>query len=1098
MTIHQEKAFEDGICVAMSTRGWLYEPGAAKDYDRTRALYLPDLQAWMEEAQPDAWAALEKTHGASALAVLADRLRAALNKQGVLSVLRDGFDVIGLKTALAACRFRPALAMNELLQAQYAANRLRVVRQVRYSLAGEDCLDLVLFLNGIPVATAELKSAYTQSVADAVDQYREDRPPYPKGGRPEPLLSFPGGAAVHFAVSNTAVRMCTRLNGPGSVFLPFDQGNAGGAGNPPNTNGAPTAYLWERVWERDSWLEILGRYLVPVRDDAKRLKDWIFPRFHQLDATRKLVAAVRAEGAGGRFLVQHSAGSGKTNSIAWTAHFLADLHNGASNKVFDTVLVVSDRTVLDKQLREAIEAFERTNGVVAVVTGDGAAKSQELAQALGAGKKIVVCTIQTFPFALEKVQELAATAGKRFAVIADEAHSSQSGRAASDLKMVLTAEEMAQLEDGGEVSTEDILAARMAARASQDKAVTFIAFTATPKAKTLELFGRLPDPSKPQDKDNLPAPFHVYPMRQAIEEGFILDVLRNYTAYKMAFKLTHKGEEMGEREVEAGEAQKRIMGWVRLHPHNIAARVQIVVDHFRENVAHLLGGQAKAMVVTASRREAVRWMKAMEAYIKRRKYPIGLLVAFSGDVDDPETGSGPFNEATMNPGLNGRDIRTAFGTEEYSILLVANKFQTGFDQPLLCAMYVDRQLGGIQAVQTLSRLNRAYPGKDTTYVVDFVNEPKDILAAFRQYHDTAELADTSNADTVLDLRAKLDGTALYDTNEVEAVVRATVRAGGAQAGLDAVIIPVSQRLLIRYRAAQQAFAAADEGSETRRAAQDEMGFLRQFRHDLGAYVRAYEFLGQMFNYGQTYFEKLQVFARLLLPLLEFGRERDTVDMYALALTHHRMRDLGQQKMNLGVGAAEPLKPMGESGSGQPQDRHKMRLAEIVKALNDLFEGEVTEGDAVTYVDQVIKGKMMEDEGLRAQAMANTKEQFANSPDLGGALLHAVMDVMAAHQTMSAQALNSEEKRARILTTLLGPGRLWEMLRDAQHDTVPPIAELDRVALVTDYLDPNSSRVIPAGSKGTVVGSWAEGEAFEVEFTEPFACLATIPATAVAR
>jgi type I restriction enzyme R subunit len=1028
MSVHLEKAFEDGICTALASRGWLYDPDAAKDYDRARALFLPDLEAWMREAQPDAWQALEKAHGASALVTLADRLRGALNKQGVVGVLRDGFDVVGLKTSVAACRFRPALAMNETLQAQYAANRLRVIRQVRYSLAGEASIDLVLFLNGIPVATAELKSAYTQSIADAVDQYREDRPPHPKGGKPEPLLSFPGGAAVHFAVSNAEVKMCTRLAGPASVFLPFNKGNAGGAGNPPNPHGAPTAYLWEEVWERDSWLELLGRYIVPVKDDAGRLTRWIFPRFHQLDATRKLVSAIRGEGAGGRFLIQHSAGSGKTNSIAWTAHFLADLHDASNTKVFDTVLVVSDRTVLDKQLREAIEAFERTQGVVAVVSGDGAAKSAELAQALGAGKKVVVCTIQTFPFALEKVRELAATAGKRFAVIADEAHSSQSGRAASDLKMVLSAQEMADLEDGGEVGTEDILAARMAARAAQDNAISFIAFTATPKAKTLELFGRLPDPAQPKGPGNQPAPFHVYSMRQAIEEGFILDVLRNYTAYKMAFRLTHKGQEMDEREVEACEAQKRIMGWVRLHPHNIAARVQIVVEHFRENVAHLLGGTAKAMVVTASRKEAVRWMKAMEAYIARRRYPIGLLVAFSGDVDDPETGPSPFNEGNMNAGLKGRDIRTAFGTAEYSILLVANKFQTGFDQPLLCAMYVDRQLGGIQAVQTLSRLNRAHPGKDTTYVVDFVNEPEAILAAFRQYHDTAELADASNPNAVLDLRAKLDGTALYDANEVEAVARAVVREGATQDRLDAVIVPVSSRLLSRYRTARQARSAAKEGSAAWNAAKAEMEFLLQFRHDLGAYVRAYEFLGQMFDYGQTYFEKLQIFARLLLPLLDFSRERESVDLSALTLTHHRMRDLGRQQMNLGGGEAEPLQPMTETGTGQPQDKHKMRLADIVRAINDLFEGEVTDGDAVTYVDSVLKGKMMEDEGLRAQAHANTKEQFANSPDLSDSLMQAIMDAMEAHNAMSTQALNSEEKRARILAALLGPGQLWEALR----------------------------------------------------------------------
>jgi type I restriction enzyme R subunit len=1028
VSVHLEKAFEDSICAAMAARGWLYDADAAKDYDRTRALYLPDLEAWMREAQPDAWQGLEKLHGKAALTTLADRLRDALNKTGIISVLRDGFDVVGLKTSVAACRFRPALAMNETLQAQYAANRLRVIRQVRYSTAGEACIDLVLFLNGIPVATAELKSAYTQSVADAVDQYREDRPPHPKGGKPEPLLSFPGGAAVHFAVSNTEVKMCTRLAGPSSIFLPFNRGNAGGAGNPPNPEGAPTAYLWQHVWAKDSWLEILGRYIVPERDDRNRLKRWIFPRFHQLDATRSLVAAIRAEGAGGRYLIQHSAGSGKTNSIAWTAHFLADLHDGENNKVFDTVLVVSDRTVLDKQLREAIEAFERTQGVVAVVTGDGAAKSKELAEALGAGKKIVVCTIQTFPFALDKVRELAATAGKRFAVIADEAHSSQSGRAASDLKMVLSAEEMAELEDGGEVGTEDILAQRMQARAAQDQSISFIAFTATPKAKTLELFGRLPDPDEPKGPGNLPAPFHVYSMRQAIEEGFILDVLRNYTAYKMAFRLAHEGREMGEREVEASEAQKRIMGWVRLHPHNIAARVEIVVEHFRENVAHLLGGQAKAMVVTASRKEAVRWMKAMQAYIARRKYPIGLLVAFSGDVEDPETGPDQFNEGNMNTGLNGRDIRTAFATDEYSILLVANKFQTGFDQPLLCAMYVDRRLGGVQAVQTLSRLNRAHPGKDTTYVVDFVNEAESILGAFRQYYDTAELADASNPNAVLDLRAKLDGTALYDANEVENVSRVVMTPGASQDRLDAAITPVAQRLLARYSAARRAMTPDVEGTRGWELAKADAEFLLQFRHDLGAYVRAYEFLGQMFNYGQTYFEKLQIFARMLLPLLDFTRERETVDVSALQLTHHRMRDLGRQQMNLGGGQVEPLQPMKETGTGQPQDKHKMRLADIVRAINDLFEGEVTEGDAVTYVDRVLKGKMMEDEGLRAQAQANTKEQFANSPDLTEALMQAIMDAMAAHQTMSTQALASQEKRARILATLLGPGQLWEALR----------------------------------------------------------------------
>ena len=606
MSLHKEIAFEDGICAHLAAQGWLFE--AAARVDRARALFPEDLIEWVKVTQPAAWDSLEKTHGTAAGTVLADRLRAALDKQGTLEVLRAGLDVVGLKQRLSLCQFRPALAMNAELQARYTANRLRVVRQVKYSPHSENSLDLVLFLNGIPVATAELKSDYTQSVQDAINQYKYDRLPKAPGRHaPEAMLAFPGGALVHFAVSNSEVHMCTRLAGVDSKFLPFNRGNDFGAGNPPNPTGAPTAYLWQDVWQRDSWLEILGRYLVPVKDDKKRLAGWIFPRFHQLDATRKLVAQVLADRPGGKYLIEHSAGSGKTNSIAWTAHFLADLHDAAHRKLFDTVVVVSDRTVLDKQLREALEDFERTPGVVAVIAGDVGAKSGELAAALAAGKKIVVCTIQTFPFAMDEVRKLATSKGKRFAVIADEAHSSQTGQAAAKLKLTLTTQEQQDLDDGGEIGIEDLLAAKMAGRADQDSGISYVAFTATPKAKTLELFGRRPDPARPAAKDNLPVAFHTYSMRQAIEEEFILDVLKNYTSYKLAFRLTHAGKEITEQEVDASEAKKGIMGWVRLHPHNIAARVEIVVEHFRQNVVHLLGGRAKAMVVTGSRKEAVRW-----------------------------------------------------------------------------------------------------------------------------------------------------------------------------------------------------------------------------------------------------------------------------------------------------------------------------------------------------------------------------------------------------------------------------------------------------------------------------------------------------------
>ena len=449
MSLHKEIAFENDICRHLAAHGWLYSEGDAEHYNRAHAVYPPDLLAWLQTTQPAAWDALTKSQGAATEKHLLDRLRKELDNRGTLDVLRHGLEMLGLKKPLQLAQFKPALAMNPDLQTRYAANRLRVIRQVRYSLHNENCIDLVLFLNGIPVATVELKTDFTQSIADAIDQYRFDRQPKPKGqNAAEPLLEFPRGALVHFAVSNREVHMTTKLQGPATTFLPFNRGDDGAAGNPANPNGHRTAYLWEQVWARDGWLEILGRYLVSKRDSKKQITGIIFPRYHQLDATRNLLESVLAEGPGGKYLIQHSAGSGKTNSIAWTAHFLADLHNADHHKLFDSVLVVSDRTVLDSQLQEAIFDFERTAGVVATIKGESASKSGELATALSDGKKIVVCTIQTFPFALKAVQELSATQGKRFAVIADEAHSSQTGEAASKLKQVLSADELKELADG--------------------------------------------------------------------------------------------------------------------------------------------------------------------------------------------------------------------------------------------------------------------------------------------------------------------------------------------------------------------------------------------------------------------------------------------------------------------------------------------------------------------------------------------------------------------------------------------------------------------------------------------------------------------------
>jgi type I restriction enzyme R subunit len=1031
MSLHKEINFETEICQHLASHGWLYAEGNPAGYDRGLALFPADVLAWVQATQPQAWDILLKNHGDKAAKTLLARLRDQLDQRGTLDVLRHGIELLGLKSPLPMAQFKPALAINPDILARYAANRLRVVRQVHYSLHNENSIDVVLFLNGIPVATVELKTDFTQSLTDAVDQYRFDRNPRPKGQAPEPLLSFPNGALVHFAVSNSEVAMTTKLAGSASAFLPFNQGSDGGAGNTVNpTGGHRTAYLWTQVWARESWLEILGRYLIARRDKKKQITEIIFPRFHQLDVTRRLQTAVLHDGPGGKYLVQHSAGSGKTNSIAWTAHFLAELHDAQSQKVFDTVIVVSDRTVIDSQLQEALFDFQRTTGVVATITGNEGSKSKELAEALDGTKKIVVCTIQTFPFALEAVRKLAATQGKRFAVIADEAHSSQTGEAAAKLKAVLTPEELAELNDGGEVSMDDVLAAQMTARA-EDSGITFVAFTATPKNKTLEIFGTRPDPKRKPAKDNVPFPFHVYSMRQAIEEKFILDVLKNYTPYKLAFKLAHEGKDYDEKTVERAAAMKGIMGWVRLHPYNIAQKVEIVVEHFREFVAPLLSGRAKAMVVVGSRVEAVRWQMAIEKYIREHGYKIGTLVAFSGEVNDPESGPDGFteNSKVLNPHLKGRDIREAFKGDEYQILLVANKFQTGFDQPLLCGMYVDKRLAGIQAVQTLSRLNRFYPGKET-YVLDFVNDAEEVLTAFKTYHATAELSATTDPNLVYNLRSKLDAAGHYDDFEVDRVVAVEWKPDGTQAELLKALEPVVDRLMKDYKAAQEALKQAREKNDEAAAkvAQDGLNALILFKSDMGAFIRLYTFLSQIFDYGNTALEKRAIFYKRLLPLLEFGREREGVDLSKVVLTHHNLKNIGRQPMPLYAGKTPPLEPITEAGSGALHDKEKARLGEIIQKVNDLFQGDLTDQDKLVYVNNVIKGKLLESETLRQQATNNTKEQFANSPDLKTELLNAIMGALDAHTLMSTQALNSPAVQNGMKDILLNHASLYETLR----------------------------------------------------------------------
>ncbi len=742
----------------------------------------------------------------------------------------------------------------------------------------------------------------------------------------------------------------------------------------------------------------------------------IFPRYHQLNAVRALVNTTRTEGPGHSYLIQHSAGSGKSNSIAWLAHRLASLHDAQDTKLFASVIVVTDRTVLDAQLQETIYQFEHKTGVVAKIEAKAGVKSEQLATALLNRTPIIIVTLQTFSFALQTIREQGSLRTRHFAVIADEAHSSQTGSAASALSKVLTAE---QIQEGEEISVEDVLLAEMDDRATHPN-ISFFAFTATPKAKTLLRFGRRPNPDAPPSETNMPVTFHVYTMQQAIEEGYILDVLQNYTPCRLAFKLAHNGQEYDQAEVDQAAAMQGLMRWVRLHPYNISQKVQIIVEHFRANVQRLLGGQAKAMVVTGSRKEAVRYKLALDAYIRQQGYGnLAALVAFSGEVNDPESGPTPFSEYTMNPGLKGRDIREAFKGDEYQVLIVANKYQTGFDQPLLCAMYVDKRLDGITAVQTLSRLNRTAPGKDTTYVLDFVNDPDIILAAFKPYYKRAELAGVTDPNLIHTLQNKLDDTRLYTDSEIETLVKAYFDPKVKQAVLQAALAPAVERFRVRWRAAR------DAGDKK---ALDELEIIRK---DLASFVRLYDFLAQIINYGDTDLEKRAIFFRLLTPLLAIERlGEDGIDLSGVQLTHYRLKDQGTRRLNLKEEGGEfGLLPPGEVGSAESRDPLRAKLAEIIQRMNDLFEGELSEADLLSYANH-IRDKMLENPTLGQQAQHNTKEQFALG-DFQKVMLETVVEGLDNYQSMAGQVLGNERVREGFAAVLLDI--VYVALRERRQD-----------------------------------------------------------------
>ncbi|CAM2959141.1 type I restriction enzyme, R subunit [Pseudomonas gessardii] len=1049
MADSKEAQFQQDIIEALSAQGWLV--GTASGYDRRTALYTEDVLGYFKDAWPERWDKFAKANPNDPDGVLVQKLVRELEQSGTLDVLRHGFKLPAVKVEL--CSFQPDHGMNPDTLKRYQCNRLRVVPEVSYSPHARDAasgeqsynprLDLVLFVNGIPTATLELKSEFKQSVENAKRQYRQDRPVKdPLTRKPEPLLTFKRGALVHFAVGQTEVAMTTKLAGKDTFFLPFNLGSAeGGAGNPMPADDSQyaTSYLWQRLLPPDAWLKVLGRFLHLEKKTSEGFdgtpvtkETMIFPRYHQWEVVNTLINTTRAEGPGKRYLIQHSAGSGKSNSIAWTAHQLASLYDEAGQRLFNSVIVVTDRTVLDSQLQNTIYQFEHAQGVVKPISRDvgNQSKSEQLAEALAEQTRIIIVTIQTFPALFDALDKYPKLASGRYAVIADEAHSSQTGSSASKLKQILGSDAL----DAEEVSAEELLDAAVQARQPNER-ISYYAFTATPKAKTLELFGREPDPTLPRSADNNPEPFHLYSMRQAIEEGFILDVLRNYTTYSTAWKIAHPDGE--DDEVDSKKARIKLARWVRLHPYNISQKVEVIVEHFRANIRGLLNGQAKAMVVTSSRQEAVRYQLAVKAYVQQMGYSdVHPLVAFSGSVLPDEVISEEVTESSslLNAGLNGRDLAQAFHTQDFNVMIAANKYQTGFDQPKLCAMYVDKKLQGVDCVQTLSRLNRTFGDSKETFILDFFNEPQDILDAFLPYYTKAELTDVTDPQIIYDLQKKLDAEGIYHWQEVETFAMAFFDPKAAASKLSYYCTPAKERFAKRYAFSVESRQQALDFKRTAEANGDSAGLkkaehalkeageqvdqLDLFRKNLQSFVRLYEFLSQIVPYEDRELEQLCVYAKHLHPLLRVDRlQQDDVDVGELQLSHYRLSKRAEHQLRLSEGEGEyKLKPGSDVGSGKPHDPEKKRLSEIIDALNDIFGAEVSDDDQLQFLTGIAQ-RISRQEDVMAQVNNHSVEQVMHGL-FPKRVLDTVLDAMTDHEKLSLEVLDNETKSRAFALVIL--------------------------------------------------------------------------------
>ncbi|WP_048049333.1 type I restriction endonuclease subunit R [Methanosarcina mazei] len=948
---NSEASFETAIEEYLLNNG--YEIVEKKGFDREKAIFPEVVLSFIRKTQQKEWDKLEALHGDKTGEQIIGDLCKWMDNNGSLTTLRHGFKCYGRTLRIAF--FKAAHDLNPELEKRYKDNIVGITRQLHFSPHSESSVDVTLSLNGIPVSTVELKNQFTgQTVNNAIKQYEERN-------QHEPIFEFKKRSLVHFAVDTEVVYMTTRLAGTATHFLPFNKGYDGGVGNPADPAGRKyrTAYLWEEVLQRDSLLDLLARFIhIQVeekRDDQGRkvkTETMIFPRYHQLQAVRFLVDSAQQEGVGNNYLVEHSAGSGKSNTIGWLAHRLASLHNAENQRVFNSVIVVTDRLVLDQQLQDTIYQFEHKFGVVQKIDKS----SRQLAEALENAVPIIITTLQKFPFVSKQLLKMAEERGvagtgtlptRRCAVIIDEAHSSQGGETATDLKEVLGGEALLEeakkkAEEEGLSNLEELFR-KMAKRGKQAN-LSFFAFTATPKHKTLAVFGRNGQPS------------HRYTMRQAIEEGFILDVLKHYTTYETYFKLLKNCA--NDPNVERKKAAKALARFLRLHPHNIAQKTEVIVEHFHSVTRHKIGGKAKAMVVTGSRLEAVRYKQSFDQYIQKKGYPIKSLVAFSGTVQDDKLSSVTYTEEGMNKGIREKELPEKFATPEYQVLLVAEKYQTGFDQPLLHTMYVDKLLSGIQAVQTLSRLNRIHPLKEDAFVLDFVNKREDIREAFKTYYEGAEMGEEADPGQMYTLKGELEASGIYLAEEVERFGEVYFKPKQKQSAAD-----------------HQAMNAALDPAVSRFSVfqEEDKDEAEMWRKKLRTFRNLYAFLSQIIPYQDSDLEKLYVFLRHLsskLPKRDNGLSYQFDD--DVRLEYYRLQKISEGSISLGEGYAPRLNGPLEAGTGVVREE-PVSLSRLIDVINERFGTDFTPADQL-FFDQIVE-EAIKDEGLKQAAAVNPGDKF---------------------------------------------------------------------------------------------------------------------------